>query len=160
MIVLRSEQAILITRDSMKILLTLLTLVSFIYAAQIDNFAAEVNYIRSYDAAIKTAKAQNKMVMLVVVADYCPWCKKFERKTLKDPTVMAKVGENCVGVVIDKYKDKGTYPEAFLTPVIPAVFFIDPKEGNVLTKAVAYMKPDEFLKNMEDALQLYKQAKK
>jgi len=68
----------------MKILLTLLTLVSFIYAAEIDNFAAEMNYGRSYDMAIKSAKAQNKMVMLLVVADYCPWCKKFERKTLTD----------------------------------------------------------------------------
>jgi len=61
---------------------------------------------------------------------------------------------------MDKYKDKGTYPDELLTPVIPVVFFIDPKEGKVLTKAVAYMKPDEFLKNMDDALQFYKQAKK
>ncbi|MDD5210798.1 MAG: thioredoxin family protein [Sulfuricurvum sp.] len=144
----------------MKILITLLTLFSFIYAAQIDEFAAEVKYLRNYDMAIKTAKEQNKIVMLVVVADYCPWCKKFERKTLKDSTVMTKVNENFVGIVIDKYKDQGTYPEEFLTPVIPVVFFIEPKERKVLTKTVAYMKPDEFIKNMNDAVSLYKVRKK
>ncbi|MFA6189317.1 MAG: thioredoxin family protein [Sulfuricurvum sp.] len=144
----------------MKILITLLTLFSFIYAAQIDEFAAEVNYLRNYEMAIKTAKEQNKPVMLVVVADYCPWCKKFERKTLKDSAVMAKVNENFVSIVIDKYKDKGKYPEEFLTPIIPVVFFIEPKKQKVLTKTVAYMKPDEFIKNMNDALSLYKSEQK
>jgi thiol:disulfide interchange protein len=141
----------------MKILITLLTLFSFIYAAQIDEFATEVHYLRSYDMAVKAAKEQNKIIMLVVVADYCPWCKKFERKTLKDSDVMAKVNEN---FVIDKYKDKGKYPEELLTPVIPAVFFIEPKEQKVLTKTVAYMKPDEFITNMNDALSLHKSEQK
>jgi thiol:disulfide interchange protein len=130
------------------------------YAAQIDEFAAEVNYGRSYEKAIKSAKEQNKIVMLLVVADYCPWCKKFERKTLKDSGVMAKVNENYVSVVIDKFKDQGTYPEEFLTPVIPVVFFIDPKDGKVLSKTVAYMKPDEFLKHMDDVAHLYKPVQK
>ncbi|MFA6144361.1 MAG: thioredoxin family protein [Sulfuricurvum sp.] len=144
----------------MKILIMLLTLFSFIYAAQIDEFAAEVNYLRNYEMAMKTAKEQNKPVMLVVVADYCPWCKKFERKTLKDSAVMAKVNENFVSIVIDKYKDKGKYPEEFLTPIIPVVFFIEPKKQKLLAKTVAYMKPDEFIKNMNDALSLYKSEQK
>lgn len=144
----------------MKILLTLLTLFSFTYAAQIDEFAAEVNYLRSYDLAIKTAKEQKKTVMLIVVADYCPWCKKFERKTLKDPAVMAKAKESFVSVVIDKYKDKGSYPQEFSAPLIPAVFFIDPKDQKSLLKTVAYMKPDEYLKNMNDAATLSKSEKK
>lgn len=144
----------------MKILITLLTLFSFIYAAQIDEFAAEVNYLRNYETAIKTAKAQNKLVMLVVVADYCPWCKKFERKTLKDSSVMAKVNENFVSIVIDKYKDKGKYPEEFRAPLIPAVFFINPKDQKSLFETVAYMKPDEFMENMDYAVSTNKAEKK
>ena len=144
----------------MKILITLLTLFSFIYAAQIDEFAAEVNYLRNYETAIKMAKAQNKLVMLVVVADYCPWCKKFERKTLKDSSVMAKVNENFVSIVIDKYKDKGKYPEEFRAPLIPAVFFINPKDQKSLFETVAYMKPDEFMENMDYAVSTNKAEKK
>ena len=144
----------------MKILLTLLTLFSFIYAAQIDEFAAEVNYLRNYETAIKTAKAQNKLVMLVVVADYCPWCKKFERKTLKDSAVMAKVNENFVSIVIDKYKDKGKFPEEFRAPLIPAVFFINPKDQKSVFETVAYMKPDEFTENMDYAISTNKAEKK
>lgn len=140
--------------------MTLLTLFSFIYAAQIDEFAAEVNYLRNYEMAIKTAKKQNKIVMLVVVGDYCPWCKKFERKTLSDPAVMTKTNESFVGIIIDKYKDKGKYPQEFSAPLIPAVFFINPKDGKSVQETVAYMKPDEFIENMDYALSLNKSEKK
>lgn len=144
----------------MKILITLLILFSFIYAAQIDEFAAEVNYLRDYKGAVKTAKEQNKMVMLVLVGDYCPWCKKFERKTLKAAEVMPIVNENFVAVVIDKYKDKGKYPEEFTSPMIPAVFFIEPQSQKSLLDIVAYMKKDEFIENMDDAASLFEQEKK
>ncbi|MDP2079116.1 MAG: DUF255 domain-containing protein, partial [Sulfuricurvum sp.] len=144
----------------MKILMTLLTLFSFIYAAQIDEFAAEVNYLRNYEMAIKTAKKQNKIVMLVVVGDYCPWCKKFERKTLTDSAIMAKTNESFVAIIIDKYKDKGKYPQEFSAPLIPAVFFINPKDGKSLQETVAYMKPDEFMENMDYAISLNKSEKK
>ncbi|MDP3119692.1 MAG: DUF255 domain-containing protein [Sulfuricurvum sp.] len=144
----------------MKILMTLLTLFSFIYAAQIDEFAAEVNYLRNYEMAIKTAKKQNKIVMLVVVGDYCPWCKKFERKTLTDSAIMAKTNESFVAIIIDKYKDKGKYPQEFSAPLIPAVFFINPKDGKSVQETVAYMKPDEFMENMDYAISLNKSEKK
>lgn len=144
----------------MKILITLLTLLNFIYAAQIDEFSAEVNYLRNYETAINTAKKQNKIVMLVVVGDYCPWCKKFERKTLTDSAVMAKTNESFVGIIIDKYKDKGKYPQEFSAPLIPAVFFINPKDGKSIQETVAYMKPDEFIENMDYAISLNKSEKK
>lgn len=144
----------------MKILIILLTLLSFVYAAQIDEFATEVNYLRNYDMAVQTAKEQKKLLMIVVVGDYCPWCKKFERKTLKDSEVMAKVNENFVGIIIDKYKDKGKYPKEYYAPLIPAVFFIDPKNEKSLFETVAYMKPDEFMENMDYALNANKAEKK
>ena len=144
----------------MKSLIFLLTMFSLVYAAQIDEFAAEVNYLRDYKTAIKTAKEQNKMVMLVAVGDYCPWCKKFERKTLKSSEVMAKVDEDFVALVIDKYKDKGDYPKAFFSPLIPAVFFIDPKTQKSLLETVAYMKKQEFMESMDDAQSLFKEEAK
>ena len=144
----------------MKTLITLLTLLSLVYAAQIDEFAAEVNYLRNYEMAVKAAKEQKKIVMIVVVGDYCPWCKKFERKTLKDPAVMAKINESFVGIIIDKYKDKGKYPKEYYAPLIPAVFFIDPKDQKSLFETVAYMKPDEFMENIDYALNADKAEKK
>lgn len=130
------------------------------YAAQIDEFASEVNYLRDYKTAVKTAKEQNKMVMLVVVGDYCPWCKKFERKTLKSSEVMAKVSKDFIPLVIDKFKDKGAYPESFYPPLIPAVFFIDPQSEKPLLDTVAYMKKAEFMDNINEAEKLFNKGSK
>ena len=123
----------------MKFFIILLAMLSFLQAAHIDEFASEVDYLRDYKRAVKTAQEQNKMVMLVLVGDYCPWCKKFERKTLKSSEVIAKTNKNFVAVVIDKYKDKGNYPEAFFSPMIPAVFFIDPQTEKSLLDTVAFI---------------------
>ncbi|PHR57118.1 MAG: thioredoxin [Arcobacter sp.] len=138
----------------MKIIMILLTLFTLGFSAQIDEFASEVSYVRDYNKALKIAKEQKKVLMLVLVGDYCPWCKKFERKTLKSKEVREAVAKNFIAVVIDKYKDKGKYPEKFYAPVIPAVYFIDPRTEKSLVETVAYMKKEEFLENAEDAIGL------
>jgi len=144
----------------MKIVLILLTVLSLCWSAQIDEFASEVTYERDYQVALKKAKDENKPLMLVLVGDYCPWCKKFERKTLKSSEVRAEVQKNFVGLVMDKYKDKGSYPKGFYAPVIPAVYFIDPKNEKSVLETVAYMKKREFLSNAEDALSIFEEGKK
>lgn len=141
----------------MKVLLSLFILFTLSYSAQIDEFASEVGYLRDYKVAIKTAQEQNKMLMVVVVGDYCPWCKKFERKTLKSSEVRAQVDKEFVAVVIDKYKDKGNYPKEFYAPLIPAVYFVDPSNGKSLLETVAYMKKAEYMENMDDALSIFSQ---
>lgn len=145
----------ILQRKKMKIILILLTLFTLSFSAQIDEFASEVSYERDYNKALKMAQEQNKILMLVLVGDYCPWCKKFERKTLKSQEVRDEVAKNFVPLVMDKYKDKGKYPDAFYAPVIPAVYFVDPKSEKSLLETVAYMKKAEFLDNADDALGLF-----
>ena len=124
----------------MKYLLLLLTMFSLAFSAQIDKFASDVKYLRDYKEAVKIAKEQDKMVMLVLVGDYCPWCKKFEKKTLKSKEVKEVVDNNFIAVVIDKYKDKGKYPEEFYAPLIPAVYFINTSTETTVVDTVAYIK--------------------
>ncbi|HIC44794.1 MAG TPA: thioredoxin family protein [Sulfurimonas sp.] len=144
----------------MKIIMILLAYIALAFSAQIDEFASELSYERDYPNALKMAKEQDKVLMLVLVGDYCPWCKKFERKTLKSKEVRTEVAKNFIPVVLDKYKDKGKYPKEFYASVIPAVYFIDPKTQKSILETVAYMKKAEFLENAEDALALCLQETK
>ena len=139
----------------MKILMIMLGLVSFIDGAHIDKFASEMNYSRDYASALAQAKKEKKLLMILVVGDYCPWCKKFERKTMKRADVDAVVKEDFVPLILDKYKDKGKYPDKFYSPVIPSVYFVNPQGEEILHQAVAYMKKDEFLDNLDDGLMAY-----
>lgn len=141
----------------MKILTMLLVLYGFVYGAHIDKFATEMNYSRDYTSALEQAKKEKKNLMILVVGDYCPWCKKFERKTMKRKCVDAKVKADFVAVILDKYKDKGKYPDKFYSAVIPSVYFVDVRDEKILHQSVAYMKKDEFLDNLDDALMAYEE---
>ena len=139
------------------ILLTLMFSLSF--AAQIDEFASDVNYMRDYNSAIKVAKEQNKPIMLLVVTNYCPWCKKFERKTLKSSMIKELVQKDFIAVVIDKKTDEGKYPKEYKAPLVPTVYFIDPKTQKPLYESLGYMKKKTFSKEMNVALNIYKKKK-
>ncbi|WP_294963253.1 thioredoxin family protein [Sulfurimonas sp.] len=142
----------------MKILLSLLLFFTFAFSAQLDKFASEVNYSRNYNSALKLAKEQNKLLMLVVVGDYCPWCKKFERKTLSSSLIKNKVSKDFIPLIIDKINDKGKYPDKFYSKYIPTVHFVNPKTQNTIFETLGYMKKKEFAQNMNSALKSYKEG--
>ncbi|WP_372999313.1 thioredoxin family protein [Sulfurimonas sp.] len=144
----------------MKILLSLLLTFSFALSAQIDEFASEVKYSRDYNTALKTAKQQNKPLMLVVVGDFCPWCKKFERKTLNSTLIQNQVKKDFIPIIIDKTKDKGKYPPEFYAKRIPTVFFIDPKTQKHVFESMGYSKKVTFAQDMDLALKAYQRAQK
>ncbi len=144
----------------MKILLSLLLTFSFALSAQIDKFASKVNYSRDYNSALKTAKEKNKPLMLVVVGDYCPWCKKFERKTLNSSLIQGQVKKDFIPLIIDKSKDKGKYPSEFYAKLVPTIFFINPKTQKHFFKSLGYSDKITFAIDMDLALKSYKKEKK
>lgn len=137
-----------------------MTIVISLYSAKIDDFAKKANYERDYQSALIKAKKENKMLMLLVVADYCPWCKKFEKKILLNKSVSDMVQKNFIPVVIDKIKERGLYPDKYNTPLIPTVYFIDPSNENTLHNTVAYMTKKEYKKNMQQAIEMFDKKKK
>ena len=145
----------------MKLLLTMMLMTHLLFGAHIDEFASDMDYLRDYDTAVLQAKKEHKMIMLVMVADYCPWCRKFERKTLKSSKVAIAVKENFIPVIMDRNVDKSKYPEEFYTPLIPNVFFIDPKEpDNYVEDSIGYVRKAEYSATIESALKAFKKETK
>ena len=146
----------------MKKFLLFSLLMTSLFGAHIDDFASDMGYMRDYHKAVDKAQKEHKMVMLVMVADYCPWCRKFERKTLKHISVASVVKERFVPVIMDRNLDKERYPSEYYTPLIPNVFFIDPKdERSYLKESIGYVKRKEFVQTMNEAIKTYaKEGKK
>ncbi len=144
----------------MKILLSLLLTFTFVLSAQIDNFASEVNYFRDYNSALKEAKKQKKPIMLIVVSTYCPWCKKFERKTLNTSLIQGQVKKDFIPLIIDKTRDKGKYPSEFYAKLVPTIFFINPKTQKHFYKSRGYSDNITFAIDMDMALKAYKRENK
>ncbi len=139
----------------MKQLILLLFLNISIFALEIDEFASHLDYQRDYNTALALAKTKNKPLMLVVGTDYCPWCRKFERKTLKYSTVAIIINKEFIAIVVDKNKDKGSYPSKYSSPITPAVFFINPKDSSTIGKSVGYIRKKDYVEKLESILFLF-----
>jgi thioredoxin-related protein len=139
----------------MKNILLILLFTCSLFAAEIDTYAKEMNFYRDYDLALAEAKKANKPIMLVIVADYCPWCRKLERRTLASDEIKARRNE-VVSVIMDQKYDADRFPKMFLTPRKPTVFFIDPHTGEHFYESIGYVKKDEFADSLDEVKKEFK----
>jgi len=127
-----------------------------LFGANVDEYAKEMGFERDYKTALSKAKAQNKPLMMVLGADYCPWCRKFERKTLNSKLVNDYINKEVVTLVVDKKYDIKTFPKEFQTQITPRVFFINPNDGKSFFQTAGYVKKKEYMQKLQEMQKLYK----
>ncbi len=143
----------------MKTLFFLLFFSLSIFADNIDNYAKEMNFQRDYKTALAKAKKENKMLVMILSSDYCPWCRKFERKTLSSSLVKSRLDKRVITLLVDKKYDAHLFPKKFKTTLTPLVFFINPKDESILSQHAGYVKKREFVSILDNAQKLYKASK-
>jgi uncharacterized protein len=94
------------------------------------------------DAAFDRARAENRLVLLDLVAVWCHWCHVMEETTYKDPEVVRTIGEHFVALRADqdsrpdlsnRYEDYGW----------PATVIFD-GSGRELVKFAGYIPPERM----------------
>lgn len=143
----------------MKLLFILLLMNFTLFGANIDKFANEIGFERDYAAALLKSKKDNKVLMMVLGADYCPWCRKFEYKTLSDETVKSYLNENMVALIVDKKYDRDSFPTKYETNFTPKVFFINPKNENIIYETTGYVKKKDFFETLNIVRKIYETSK-
>lgn len=140
----------------MKKILTILLLTLTLFGSNVDEFATKMGFERDFNTALAKAKAANKPLMMVLGADYCPWCRKFERKTLSSKLIKPELDKDVITLVVDKKFDVKTFPKEFQTQITPRVFFINPHTQKSFYETVGYVKRKDYLKNLQEMKTLYK----
>lgn len=107
-----------------------------------ENFAAEMKYETNFDEAVKRSKKEEKNIMLVLVSNYCPWCRKFEQRVLLKEEVNSIIQNNYIPLILNKEKDP--FPKEFDTGFTPIVHFIDHKTQKSYKNVIGYNNKDEF----------------
>jgi thioredoxin-related protein len=107
-----------------------------------ENFASEMKYETNYDEAVQKSKKLQKNIMLVLVSNYCPWCRKFEQRVLLKEDVNGIIQKNYIPLIINREKDP--FPKEFDTGFTPIVHFIDHKTQKSYKNVVGYNNKDEF----------------
>jgi len=86
-------------------------------------FANGLQFEHNFDKALQKAKEQNKEVMMMYSATWCPECNYMKEVVFKNKKVSTYMENNFVVLLLDIQKD--TLPKGFEYPGIPIFFFID-----------------------------------
>jgi len=125
----------------MKTVMMFVLLVCNLMAISAQEAAGVLDAQTDLTKALQKAKAENKMVLLVVVKDDCNWCEKLVHETLKDKNIQDNLS-NMVTVIVDI---NGKLPNDFKVTKTPATFFIDAKKEKSVFENIGYVKKGAFL---------------
>jgi len=120
----------------MKLLLIISLLCIQLFAKSYTEFANKMNYEINYEIALAKAKKEKKDIMFLVVANFCPWCKKLEKLVLSKNKYDKPIHEKYIPLILNR--EEGKFPKKFETPFIPTVYFIDYKTGDIKKKIIGY----------------------
>ena len=106
------------------------------------DFATAMGYGTNYEAALKRAKKEHKNIMLVMVTNSCPWCRKFEQRVLLKKDVNQLVQKHYIPLLINKDKDR--YPKELDRSFTPIVHFISYKTAKSYALSIGYNNRETF----------------
>mgnify|MGYP002712334473 FL=1 len=120
---------------------------SLVFSQTYREFAKEMGYETEYKTALQKAKKENKELMVLMVTNYCPWCSKFEKKTLSDKKVDDAVKSKYIPLIINR--QEGGFPSYLHTPIVPVTFFVNPQDEKVIHESVGFSNKLDFLNLLE-----------
>ncbi len=104
-------------------------------AAGIEAPESPIAWEHELDAALASAKAQQRPVLLVFGASWCPPCKKMKRDVWPDPEVAQLVESNFVPLYVDvDERSQANVSARYRVSSIPAVFILD-AEGTEIQRS-------------------------
>ena len=112
-----------------------------------------IQWADSFDAALAAAGDKNLPVMIDFYTDWCGWCKKLDADTYVDTQVIA-AAKGFVSVKINADLDRETASRYKITG-FPTILFVDAAGGEI-HRVIGYRPPQDFLREMNQALEASK----
>jgi thiol:disulfide interchange protein len=115
-----------------------------------------VEWVVSMEEALDLAGKADRPIMIDVYADWCVWCKRLDSDTYSHEDVVAKA----VDFVNLKLNADANRPvvKQYGVGGLPTILFLD-SEGKEIHRVVGYKPPDQFVTEMETALNAFKSGR-
>jgi|GEM_PF-2235541 tetratricopeptide (TPR) repeat protein len=117
--------------------------------------AASIDWIYSYEDALKRAAKENKPVMAGFYTTWCTWCKKLDTVTYVDNDVAAASKDFvCLKVDTEKRRDVAY---GYGVRTLPTILFLDPA-GRIIWKEFGYRDPAFLALRMREVEAYFKKS--
>lgn len=93
------------------------------------------------EGALAQAKAERKLVLVDIYAEWCAQCKELDEKTWPDPGVKGWVAANAVAIRIDTDAKRKDLAEKLQIRSYPTVLLLD-AEGRELRRILGFQGPN------------------
>ena len=98
----------------------------------------------SVDDALGRARAENRLVMVNVYADWCGWCRKLDSETLADRRV-AEALKEVISIKVNAEEGGEAVSERYRVRGFPTLLFLS-GSGEIVRKVEGYVDADEMLR--------------
>jgi len=132
----------------LKLFLLSILLISALFATNAKETAKGLGVENNYMQAIKKAKAEKKMLVMVIVKEHCRWCNKLINRTLKDSEVQEELKKYVI-LIIDR---NDQFPNEFKEKFFPSIFYIDYDSQKSVYENIGYIGKRCFLNDLKESL--------
>jgi len=101
-----------------------------------------------FNAAVDEAKVDGRMVVVDMMASWCPPCREMDRRVWVDGGVVSWLEKNAVAVQIDVDADEET-ASRFNIEAMPTIIAFDAVRGVELDRHVGYMGAEDLMAWLE-----------
>jgi thioredoxin-related protein len=120
-----------------------------LFAQDYKEFAKIMKYETKYETALQKATKEHKNLMILVISDYCPWCERFEKKTLSDKNIDKRIKSKFTPLILNK--EEKNMPKYLNAPMVPALFFVDSKTQKVYQSNLGFLEKNELIELLDMA---------
>lgn len=112
---------------------------------------SHLNWSSDWDASLKKAQTEQKMVLVDFYADWCVWCKKLEKSTFSDPAVSAYLQKRVVPVRLNVDTNGKGRSREYRVEGLPTLVILN-GQGREVGRISGYLPPDAFLERARHIL--------
>ncbi|MEZ6062465.1 MAG: thioredoxin family protein [Planctomycetaceae bacterium] len=112
--------------------------------------AADVRWEKDLESALQSANRSNRLVLLKFTADWCGYCKKMEKTTFADDSVVRLVNNRFVPVLVDADENKDLVSQLKIKG-LPALLIVSP-DMLILERITGYQTAEKLLPQLNQAL--------
>lgn len=101
----------------------------------------------SYESGLARSKFEKKKVFLYFHAEWCTFCAEMDKKTFKDPAVIASLNRNFIPIRVDSDREQAA-ASLFRVKGLPDSWFLA-ESGDVIGHRPGFIPADQLMKILD-----------